>query len=258
MLCNLLPCTHFGAKPAGGLFACNVLCFASYPLEAVLLENAEKLTAFHLERQKKLTEELHSLRGRPHDPAASQNIVLLPWLSSFVRAEDDPEWRKIWGFLRAFGIPTADGLANGDNILHKLCMLASPPWNVEATIAAVSQVLDMRARMNIDVNAQCGDGSTSLGSRAIDLICNNKSPDGDKPVKPEILKLLIAANADMAGVGHFKPPIFAAAGTANLDRCKILVEAGCEWNIMHKGTNLALYDNYSSALRSTLHLFIRR
>ena len=89
----------------------------------------------------------------------------------------------------------------------------------------------------------------------MDLICNNKSPNG---VKPEILKLLIRAGADVNGIGALRPPIFAAAGTANLDCCKILVDAGVNIQIWHNGMNLALYYNYSSALRSTLHLFIRR
>ena len=115
-------------------------------------------------------------------------------------------------------------------------------------------MLALLPEMDIDINAQCTDGSKVVRSRAMDIACNNKSPTG---VKPEILKLLIQARASMEPAA-IRPPIFAAAGTGNLACCNLLVEARVDVNVWHNKMNLALYYNYSSALRSTLHLSIRR
>ena len=91
----------------------------------------------------------------PSPPAAASqpDHVLAPFLSNFELATDPEEGRQIWGYMRAFGIKTLAGTQDGDNLLHKLCQLASPPWSVRGTIPAVSHVLAKLAEMNLDINA---------------------------------------------------------------------------------------------------------
>ena len=180
-------------------------------------------------------QELQVARASSSVAASSQHGAVIG-IGNFQLESDEPAWRFTKGFMRCFGIATFGGTQDGENILHKLCGLASPPWNNLNTIPAVRQVLTSLAEMDLHIDAECTVESKSAGRRAMDLICNNKSPNG---AKPEILKLLLEHRASIEQA-NVQPPIFAAAGTANLECCKLLVAARADLQSKYKGTTLVI------------------
>jgi hypothetical protein len=173
--------------------------------------------------------------------------------SVFELESDEPKYRMVYGFCRAFGMSSLNEKLDGETILHKMCGYASPPWNIRGMIEAIVQLLVVIGDTKIDINAPCGWPSQRQPRTAVDIICENKSPNG---VKPDVLKFLLNANCSVNAVGDgYKPPLFYAAGTANLECCKILSDARADVTVRHNDMNLAPYYSYLIALPSTFHLF---
>ena len=213
-------------------------------------EHREEIKAL-LRTNDELTTELEKVRRS--GTASSQNPgVKLVDFSVFQLESDAPQYRMVYGFCRAFGLPTLNSTVDGENILHKMCAYASPPWNNRGMVEAITQLLVVIDETNIDIHAKCVPPSTRHKRSAVDMICENKSPNG---VKPDVLKLLLAARASPNAVpADSKPPLFFAAGTANLECCKILSNARADVTVRHNDMNLAPYYSYSIALPSTFHL----
>ena len=173
--------------------------------------------------------------------------------SVFAIESDEQKYRMVNGYCRAFGMSSLNEKLDGETILHKMCGYASPPWNNRGMIEAIVQLLVVIGDTTIDIHAPCTAPSPRERRTAVDIVCENKSPNG---VKPEVLKLLLNARASPNAVAEgYKPPLFYAAGTANLDCCQILSKARADVTVRHNDMNLAPYYSYLIALPSTFHLF---
>jgi hypothetical protein len=118
----------------------------------------------------------------------------------------------------------------------------------------VGQLLLVADEIEIDIHMPAEEPSPCHGKRPIDIIVNNRGMIG---VKPAILKLLLDGRCDVDSVqpSTGKPLIIAAAGTANLECVKMLVEARADVHTMFDGANLAYYNIDSKA--GPTCLFIR-
>ena len=78
-----------------------------------------------------LTKDLELAKAVRRNAAISQDARLVDF--SCFELEGDPEaFRKIKGFCRAFGIEATNGFQDGENLLHKYCIVASPHGTTEA------------------------------------------------------------------------------------------------------------------------------
>lgn len=185
--------------------------------------------------------------------ASSQGVALHECDFVPFQLEADPqELRMVRGLARAFGFRTLNSLVDGENLLHKMIGLGSPPFNNEGAVEGVAQLLTIIGDTSIDIHARCLLESNRRSRTAVDICCENKSPNG---VKPEMLKLLLGATASVNAVSQGKPPLFFAAGTGNLACVKVLIEFRADVTVKWDGSNLAPHYSYLIALPSTFHSF---
>jgi hypothetical protein len=219
--------------------------FARQRVEHV--ENVGKLQYAHETQLKKMKQ-----GGSASASSQSPGVKLIDF-SVFELESDEPKYRMVNGYCRAFAMSSLNAKVDGETILHKMCGYASPPWNNKGMIEAIVQLLVVIGDTAIDIHAPCTAPSQRERRTAVDIVCENKSPNG---VKPEVLKLLLNARCSVNAVAEgYKPPLFYAAGTANLDCCKILATAKADLGVRHNDMNLAPYYSYLIALPSTFHLF---
>ena len=211
-----------------------------------------KLEEEHAEKVKRMQDTIDLLR-EAQAPAPSQSVAL--HVCNFVCFQleaDDVRYRMIKGLARAFGHRTIDTWVDGENMLHRMIGFGSPPFNNQAMIGAVAQLLAVIGETTLGIHDRCCAESTKRGRTAVDICCENNSPNG---VKPVMLKYLLQANASPNAVGDFKPPLFYAAGTGNLECCKVLCEFGADTTVYWEDSNLAPHYSYLIALPSTFHSF---
>ena len=161
-------------------------------------------------------------------------------IDPFENPHDDDADRAVNGFMRKFGLDSRCDVKSGENMIHKCCLLASPPFE-EARMKDVFFNLLCHSHWRPEIlNAACGQESKAFGWRPQDILAANACKT-NKGVKPAMLKMLFAHGVDPNEPNpakEGKPALFHAAGTANLECCIALVECRADIHQTHNGTSL--------------------
>jgi hypothetical protein len=234
-----------------GAFALSLIILAE-------VQKAEDLGKYNLSVQQDHHQEevrkLNALLRTAVDTATSQpsNTRALGAFN-FQLLDDPPAWRLVNAVCRAMGLESPNEVKDGENLLHKMCKAASPPWSNEHMVEAIRQLLLIRHQTTIGLDDPIRAPSNCKWRTAVDICCENKCPIG---VKPAILLELLKARANPNQINsNYKPPIFYAAGTANIHCAKLLVSYGARLHIKYEDMNLAPYYSYLFAVPYTFHFF---
>jgi hypothetical protein len=159
--------------------------------------------------------------------------------SEFSLASDPMGSRAFLVYMRQHGLHDVNDTSNGENLLHKMCGHACPPWNRWDTLGLVTELL--QSGFTHSLSERCSDASTQWsGQRAIDLLCNNRGSSG---IKPEILLLLHTAGLDIDAVDHLgRAPILSAAGSGNTEVVQMLIRLKAKIDVVHPNGQTLVFD----------------